>query len=563
MHISISKGCKMKTNHRLVALFSSLIVLVLVAFSGRGITNTGISNALTSANLIQATAGPAMAAANTPNPLATIEDPDGGLRSSEKRVINGDNLSKNLLERPFTSKEMIYQPDIDILKASIASDERFFYFTLTMKGLDQTTNTLGASYGIEFDRTKTGRGDLLVWVRGLKDAWSSENIKVFSDADKDIGGSNPILADIGFTGDGYEVEVKLEGSKAVYARMVPGTPNALQIAVSRNLLDNASEFLWGGWADKGVNDPGKFDYNDHFSAREAGSPVKADATYPLAGLYSVDNTCRQPFGFSPKAFVPGACQASLEGTSKSCGSPSFCCPMSGCSSPLHCGGGAGPAGAPTAAPANCSPSQSQPVKGECNLNFEAGISCEKGNDILTIKTSGSGFTGSMPDFTCLAIADAITCTGPKKEPGTSISLQLCGPVTPPIASNCRNYPNTFWNEDLKMCLPLGNNCCPIGQEWLTDEGRCADIVTGDGKGTVNSCGDAYTFINGYCVLKSSLGSCCTTITLKAPCCYSSCVQGYILNPVTHCCNKVPSSNSCAGVVCSRCLPTKTCPPGCC
>lgn len=551
----------MKTNHRLVALFSFLIVLGLVAFSGKESTNLRTNNVIPSVNIAQETAGPILVTENAPTPLFTIEDPDGGIVWSEKRVINGDNFNKNLFERPFTSKEMIYQPDIDILKASIVSDDKFFYFTLVMKSLDETTNSLTGTYGIEFDRTKTGRGDLLVWVRGLNDAWSSENIKVFIDADKDIGGPNPNLADAGFNGDGYDSEIKLDDGKMAYAQILPGTPSALQIAVSRTLLNNVTEFLWSGWADKGVNDPGKFDYNDHFSPKEAGSPIKGDEAYPLAGLYSIDNTCRQPFGFTPKEYIPGTCLSSGEAESKTCGNNSFCYPVSGCSSPLHSGVGTGPSTAPTMAPSSCSPSQLQTTSGECNDQTKAGISCNKGTDTITVNTSSNGFIGSLADFICTSTADIITCTGPNKEPGTSLKLQLCGPVIPSVVSNCRDYPNTFWNEDLKMCLPLGSSCCPIGQQWTTDEGKCVGIVTGDGNATEKNCGDAYMLINGYCVLKTSLGTCCTSVSVKAPCCYSSCASGYHLNPNTHCCDKVV--NPCANVNCYECLKLNNCPVGCC
>jgi hypothetical protein len=237
----------------------------------------------------------------------TLIDADSSLKAKEKRVLTGDTFTKNLYERPFTSKDMIYQPDVNILKVFNASDENYFYFTLELDGLDPATKTLSATYGIEFDRTKTGRGDLLVWVQDLNKEWSMNNLKVFSDPKKTIGGPSPMLADEGYQGNGYENEVKLEGDKVAYARLAPDSPTQVQIAVSRMLLDNPKEFLWGAWADKGLRDPMRFDYNDHFGLSAAGSPIKNDKDYPIKDVFSLDNTCRLPFGFTATSDIRGMC----------------------------------------------------------------------------------------------------------------------------------------------------------------------------------------------------------------------------------------------------------------
>ena len=81
----------------------------------------------------------------------------------------------------------------------------------------------------------------------------------------------------------------------------------MEIAVSRKLLGDPKEFLWGAWADAGLRDPQKFDYNDAIGLSAAGSPIKSNADYPLNALYSVDNTCRTPYGFSSTIGIPGVC----------------------------------------------------------------------------------------------------------------------------------------------------------------------------------------------------------------------------------------------------------------
>jgi len=241
----------------------------------------------------------------------TLEDVDASLRAYEKRAITGDNIPNNLYERPFTAYEMLYQPDINILTVSVAADENFFYFTMVLDGLNPDVNALTGTYGIEFDRTKTGRGDLLVWVHSPQEEWSLENLIVFTDLKGVVGGPNPILANEGFEGEVYKTTLLLEGDRVAYARILQAEQPNLQFAISRELLDNAKEFLWGGWADNGLKNPLLFDYNDHLGPSQAGSPIRDSGDYPLKELYILDNTCRLPYGFTPDSNIPGLCSSAI------------------------------------------------------------------------------------------------------------------------------------------------------------------------------------------------------------------------------------------------------------
>jgi len=203
---------------------------------------------------------------------------------------------------------MIYQPDLDIYTVDFAYDEDFFYFTITLYGMNPVEWGLNGMYGIEFDRTKTGRGDLIVWVEGPGEDWSVDNVTVYTDSDRDVGGLQPIVADAGYEGDGYDMRVELEGTKAAFARISPDDSVAIQVAVSRDLLENPPEFLWGAWADNGLRNKTMLDHNDTMSPSEAGSPINTDDNYPLNALYNLDNTCRLPYGFEQMgASYPGMC----------------------------------------------------------------------------------------------------------------------------------------------------------------------------------------------------------------------------------------------------------------
>ncbi len=251
---------------------------------------------------------PLLMSGEPPESVRTLEDADGSLRAEEKRALSGDAFLDNRYERPFAQTDMIYLPDVDIQTVDIASDDAFFYFTITLRGVDFGTGKFTAAYGIEFDRTLTGRGDLLVYATDPQPEWSSENLNVYADENGTVGGLRPMVAETGMASDGYETAVALENDRVAYARVNPQDATAVQIAVSRALLDNDEEFLWGAWADKVIKDPSKFDYNDTFGPSEAGSPIKPSADYPLKALHSLDNTCRLPFGFSQEtSTTPGTC----------------------------------------------------------------------------------------------------------------------------------------------------------------------------------------------------------------------------------------------------------------
>ena len=97
--------------------------------------------------------------------MRTLKDSDSSIRAYENRAVTGDNFLNNLYERPFTSQEMVYQPDLDIITVDFGDGENFFYFTIRLYGMNPDEWGLNGVYGVEFDRTLTGRGDLVVSCR--------------------------------------------------------------------------------------------------------------------------------------------------------------------------------------------------------------------------------------------------------------------------------------------------------------------------------------------------------------------------------------------------------------
>ncbi len=59
---------------------------------------------------------------------AYAHDNENSTNFDDKNVRFGDEFLKNRFERPFTSNDMTYLPDLDIMDFGITSDEQFFIY---------------------------------------------------------------------------------------------------------------------------------------------------------------------------------------------------------------------------------------------------------------------------------------------------------------------------------------------------------------------------------------------------------------------------------------------------
>jgi len=233
--------------------------------------------------------------------------------ASQKRANGGDFLSQNLLERPFTANEMEYRPDVDLVRVELSQDDTFYYFLLHLSGVNKDTNMLSAFYGVEIDLDRDSRGDILLWAKGdgSKD-WSIADVFVFEDSNNDVGEKRPLMAEApDYSGDSYDKTLfsleNLSDPDAAWKRVDPSNPKIMQLAIKKSLLGNAKVFMWNGWADDGPKNTAEFDYNDVYTAAQAGSPISGAGDYPLKELYLVDNTCRLPWGFEATGDEPNVC----------------------------------------------------------------------------------------------------------------------------------------------------------------------------------------------------------------------------------------------------------------
>jgi hypothetical protein len=237
-----------------------------------------------------------------------IYDVDSSGTAPEKRAPYGDSYKINRFERGFL-QDMTYVPDLDIVNANLSKDTNFYYVSLLLVGTDPN-NSMGINYGLEFDLNADGFGDILILAHPpYGQTWGTAGVQVLRDTNHDTGGLSGEKSDAPITTDGYDSLV-FDGGQGddpdlAWVRIKAGQYSTLQFAFKRSLP--GSSFMMGAFADAGLKDPGKLDYNDRFTEAEAGSPIKDKVYYPLKALFKYDNTCREAFGFNPTGYEPQLC----------------------------------------------------------------------------------------------------------------------------------------------------------------------------------------------------------------------------------------------------------------
>lgn len=239
-----------------------------------------------------------------------VSDRSSAALAGENRTI-GDNFDINLLERPFRPEGMEYLPHLDITRADWSTGSPWVYVTIQLEGAPPEGS--GALYGVEIDLNLDGRGDWLIWGPAPDGSeWSVSAVQALHDNNGDVGDARPMRAEQPpQSSDGYEQRVFDSGQgsdpDAAWLRRSPADPSHVQLGFKHSLIGLDDELLWSAWADAGVQRPDQFDYHDHFSIEEAGSPVRNSSYYPLQSLAQVDNTCRWTYDFEPTQNLPGMC----------------------------------------------------------------------------------------------------------------------------------------------------------------------------------------------------------------------------------------------------------------
>ena len=239
-----------------------------------------------------------------------MTDRSTAILASEHRAI-GDNFDFNLLERPFTEQDMDYKDYLDITRAEMSLNQPFMYVTIYLEAAAPADST--AAYGVEVDLDVDGRGDWLILGLVPPDSvWTTDGVRACRDVNGDVGGPIAMRSDAPNPArDGYEDCVFDSGygvgPDEAWIRRDPGHDDRVQIAFLFTLIGSDGHFLWGAWSDDAIQEPGWFDYHDHFTPTEAGSPASDSSNYPLKAMPLMDNTCRWAYGFTPSGDEIGVC----------------------------------------------------------------------------------------------------------------------------------------------------------------------------------------------------------------------------------------------------------------
>jgi hypothetical protein len=229
----------------------------------------------------------------------------------EKRAPYGDSYNANRLERPFT-QDMTYVPDLDIVSFNLAYDEKFFYVSIELVGTNPN-NEMGINYGVELDIDADGFGDrIIIAYPPYNVNWSTDNLQIVEDTNRDTGGLSAEKAEAPLPGDGYDTVI-FDGGRGpndtdpdlAWVRVNAGNKATVQFAFKKSFAGAA--FMYGVIADGGLKSIADLDYVDRFTKEEAGSPVRDQQNYPLKALYGVDNVCREAFGFTGTKQEPQRC----------------------------------------------------------------------------------------------------------------------------------------------------------------------------------------------------------------------------------------------------------------
>jgi hypothetical protein len=238
-----------------------------------------------------------------------MTDRSSAALAAERRSI-ADNFDVLLIERPFTANVMDYQGYLDINRAELSIGAPWIYVSIYLEAAPPAAST--AAYGVEVDIDIDGRGDyLILGTSPASSDWSTNGVRILRDTNNDVGAAHPISADAPSGGNGYDELVFDQGlgadPDAAWIRLDPASSTRVQIAFKYAAIGSPDEWMWGAWADEGLIKPEWFDYNDHFTIAEAGSPTSGSSTYPIKAVASVDNSCRWAVGFTPVGDEPGIC----------------------------------------------------------------------------------------------------------------------------------------------------------------------------------------------------------------------------------------------------------------
>jgi len=122
-----------------------------------------------------------------------------------KTSIGGDRFTFGRFERPFNANTMdMYYAELDIVNTEVLQDDLWIYGRLFIKDLGASSST--AKYAVEIDVDLNGKAEwLIVADKPVSTEWTVAGVRVYQDANQNVGGELPMLTDnVPPASDGFE-----------------------------------------------------------------------------------------------------------------------------------------------------------------------------------------------------------------------------------------------------------------------------------------------------------------------------------------------------------------------
>lgn len=266
---------------------------------------------------VPATAVPAIQHTDVPVglpelPSGLAADFDSSKILENKTPIGGDRFTFGRFERPFNANTMdVYYSELDIVNTQVFQNDLWIFGRLFIKDLGASSST--SKYAMELDTDINGKAEwLIVTDKPTSTEWTVVGVRVYQDANQDVGGESPILTDsVNPNSDGFETVFFDQGTgnnpDTAWARISPNDPNIIEFAVNLAAISKPERYLVNFWAGRNL-DPAKFELNDAFTHEQAGAADSGlNIFYPIKELAEIDNSCRMAVGFQVDGTEPGLC----------------------------------------------------------------------------------------------------------------------------------------------------------------------------------------------------------------------------------------------------------------
>ncbi len=272
-----------------------------------------------------------------------------------------DSYQNDLYERPTAQTYQVrgladgteqfaaadYLQNLDIVQAQAGFDADYLYVSVKLAGLNKLTADGQATYeglvyryGFRIAKQADGGGGLLIVADQpqLKNAphtaFGPKGTFIYRDANGDVGGAGLNVtkqdrpAEVG--GNGYERVLASDGQLAsgrqvLWVRVDPSDPTVVEFVLDYKAVGFTADDLatlpsFTAEANKGLQDPSNYLWNDEYTQSEAGSPYRAShgdrsrsefGTQGLGNIYELDTVYLGPLAALSSSAIAGSAYEDL------------------------------------------------------------------------------------------------------------------------------------------------------------------------------------------------------------------------------------------------------------